>query len=136
MAGHVEVNPKQSDRSLGELFGQLTSDVGTLLRKEVALARLETKEELQRAGKAGGMLGGAAVVGILAAIMLSFALAWLLDSWMHPALAFAIVGVLWVAVAAVLYGRGRTQLKSVNPVPEQTVETLKEDLAWARAQKS
>lgn len=136
MARQMDTASAPSDLTLGELFGKLTSDLGTLLRKEVELARLETTDELRRAGRAGGMLGGAAVVALLAAVMASFALAWLLDSWMHPALAFAIVAVLWGAVAGLLYERGRERLRQVNPVPENTVETLKEDVAWARARKS
>jgi len=132
----VETQPKQAERSLGELFGQFTSDMTQLFRKEVQLAKLETKEEVQRAGRAGGALGAAGAAGYLALIMLSFALAWLLDEWMHPAFAFLIVGVLWGIVAAVLYSKGRQQLKQVNPVPEQTVDTIKEDIAWARAQNS
>lgn len=136
MADDLETMPKQADRSLGELFGQLTSDTGELIRKEVQLARVELKEEAQRAGKAGGMLAGAGVVALLAAIALTFALAWLLDEWMPRALAFLIVGVLWLIVAAALYGRGRAEMKNVKPVPEQTVTTLKEDVQWARAQKN
>lgn len=136
MADDLETMPKQADRSLGELFGQLTADTGELIRKEVQLARVELKEEAQRAGRAGGMLAGAGVVGLLAAIALTFALAWLLDEWMPRPLAFLIVGVVWLIVAAVLYGRGRTEMKTIKPVPEATVTTLKEDVQWARAQKS
>lgn len=126
----------RDDRPLGALFGQLTSDVSQLMRKEVQLARVELHEEAKRAGRAGGMLGGAAGLGLLAAVMLSFALAWLLDRWMATALAFLIVGVAWAIGAAVLLRAGRAALAAVDPVPEQTVETLKEDVAWARAQRS
>jgi F0F1-type ATP synthase assembly protein I len=106
------------------------------MRKEVELAKVETKEEVSRAGKAGGMLGGGAFAGYFALLFLSFALAWLLDEWMHTALAFLIVGLLYAVVAAVLVVRGRARLQSVNPVPQQTVETLKEDVQWAKAQRS
>lgn len=136
MARSMETTSTPPERSIGELFGKLTGDLGTLLRKEVELAKVETAEEFRRASKAGGMLGGAAVVGLLAAIMASFALAWLLDSWMHPALAFLIVAAAWTALAAALFARGRDELRKVRPVPEETVETLKEDTAWASARKS
>jgi F0F1-type ATP synthase assembly protein I len=136
MAIDPAVTPKQPERSLGELFGQLTSDLSQLFRKEVELAKLETKEEVQRAGKAGGMIGAAAATGYLALILVSFALGWLLDEWMHTALAFLLVGALWAIAATVLYSRGRQHMKQINPVPEQTVQTLKEDVAWARAQTS
>ncbi len=128
--------PKQADLSLGELFGKLTADVGGLFRKEIQLVKLETKEEAARAGKAAGVLGGAAVVAYLAAILLSFAVVWALGEVMHLALAFLLVGAVYVVVAAVLASMGRARMKQVQPVPEQTVETLKEDVAWARAQRN
>ena len=134
--GDLSVEPLQPDKSLSELFSTMTSDLSTLMRKEVELAKVETKEEVSRAGKAGGMLGGGAFAGYFALLFLSFALAWLLDEWMHTALAFLIVGLLYAVVAAVLVVRGRARLQSVNPVPQQTVETLKEDVQWAKAQRS
>ncbi|MCI3949544.1 MAG: phage holin family protein [Acidimicrobiales bacterium] len=132
----LPTEPKAPEKSLGQLFSELTSDLSTLMRKEVELAKVETKQEVSRAGKAGGMLGGGAFAGYFALLFLSFALAWLLDEWMHTALAFLIVGLLYGVVAAVLVVRGRARLQSVNPVPTQTVETLKEDVQWAKAQRS
>ena len=132
----LPTEPKAPEKSLGQLFSELTSDLSTLLRKEVELAKVETKEEASRAAKAGGMLGGGAFAGWFALLFLSFAVAWLLDEWLHTALAFLIVGLVYAGVAAVLVLRGRARLQSVNPVPSQTVETLKEDVQWARAQRS
>jgi F0F1-type ATP synthase assembly protein I len=127
--------PKRPEASLGELFTQMTADLGTLLRQEVELAKVETKEELGRAAEAGGMLTGGLVAAHLAAIVLSFALAWLLDEWMATAMAFLIVGVIWAVVAAGLVLAGRRRLRDVQPLPE-TVGSLKEDVAWAKAQRS
>jgi len=67
--------------------------------------------------------------------MLSFALAWLLDQGLNTALSFAIVGLLWVIAAAVLVTTGRRKLAALKTLP-QTKETIKEDVAWAKAQKS
>jgi hypothetical protein len=64
------------------------------------------------------------------------ALAWLINQDMNRALAFAIVGLLYAAAAGVLATRARNQAKSINPIPQQTVETLKEDVQWAKAQRS
>jgi uncharacterized membrane protein YqjE len=138
MAGDpgLQTEPKAPERSLGELFGDMTSEVSTLMRKEVELAKVELKEEVSKAGKAGGMLGGGAVTAYFALLFLSFALAWLLDEWMHTALAFLIVAVLYGIAAAVLLSKGRNEIKQVQPVPRQTAETLREDVEWARAQKS
>ena len=127
--------PKAPDRSLGELLSEMTGDLSTLMRKEVELAKIEVKEEASRAGKAGGMLGAGAVAAHFALLFASFALAWLLDEVMHPALAFLVVGVLYAIAAAILLSRGREQIKQVQ-APKQTIETLKEDVEWARAQKS
>jgi hypothetical protein len=132
----LSVEPLQPDKSLAELFSAMTSDLSTLMRKEVELAKVETRDEVSRAAKASGMLAGGAVAAYMALIFASFALAWLLDKWMPRALAFAIVAVVYAVAAAVLLSRGRGRLREVNPVPQQTVETLKEDVQWARAQRT
>lgn len=118
--------------SLGELVGNLSRDMTTLVRQELQLARIEIKEELSRSSRAGGMLGGTAFAGYLAVVMVSFAIAWGLAEVMPPGLAFLIVGIVYAAVGYGLYQRGREELKQVRPVPEQTIETLKEDAEWAR----
>jgi uncharacterized membrane protein YqjE len=132
----LRTEPKQADKSLGELFGEMTREVSDLMRKEVELAKVEIKEEVGRAGKAGSMLGAGAGAGYFALLFVSLALAWLLDQAMPIALAFFLVGLLYGIAAAVLITRGREQMKHVDPVPRQTVETLKEDAEWARAQRS
>lgn len=125
--------PRRPDASLGELFGEMTHDITTLFRKEIELAKLEMREEITRTARGGGMFAGAAVAGWLALLFLSLALAWLLDQAMNRALAFAIVGVLWVIIGAVLATRAKREIKNVKPLP-QTVETLKEDVTWAKQQ--
>jgi uncharacterized membrane protein YqjE len=130
------LEPKEPDASLGELFGRFTSNMSELFRKEVALARVETKEEVSKAAKGGGMAAGGGLIAYLCLVFLSLALAALLNEWMHPAWAFLIVAVLHGVIAGILIAVGRQRLKEVNPVPEQTVETLKEDVEWAKAQRS
>lgn len=120
------------DRSLGELFGDVTRDMGTLVRQEIELAKVEIKEEVSRAGRAGGMLGGTAIAALMALLLLSFAAAWGLSELVPEGVAFLIVGLAYAAVAAVLYTKGRAELQNVNPVPEQTIDTLKEDAQWAK----
>jgi uncharacterized membrane protein YqjE len=123
-------------RSLGEIVGDLSTDLTTLVKQELTLARTELKEEAAKAGKGAGMLGGAGVAGLLALMLGSFALAYLLDNWMPVELAFLIVTLLWAIVGAVLAARGRKELKNANPQLPETQQTLKEDAAWARAQKN
>jgi len=127
--------PKRPDASLGELFSEMTSNLSTLFRQEVQLAKTEAREEVAQGGKAGAMFGAAGVAGWLALLLLSLALAWLLDQAMNTALAFAIVGVLWVIAAAIFASRGRAMLGNVRGLPE-TRETIKEDVEWAKAQKN
>ncbi|CAM3826117.1 phage holin family protein [Nocardioides zeicaulis] len=124
------------ERSLGQIVGDLTHDMTTLVKQELDLARTEMKQEAARAGKGAGMLGGAGVAGLLALILASFALSYLLDNWMPVELAFLLTTLLWAIVAAVLAARGRAELKKSNPQLPKTQQTLKEDAAWARAQKS
>jgi uncharacterized membrane protein YqjE len=128
------VDVRADDRSVGELMGDLARDLGQLVRQELELAKVEIKEELAKTGKAGGILGGTAVAAYMALVLLSFAAAYGLDAVMPTGFAFLIVGLVYAAVAAVLYGKGRQELRNVRPVPEQTVETLKEDVQWAKQQ--
>jgi uncharacterized membrane protein YqjE len=133
MAGATE--PLQADKSLGDLFGDLTSDLSRLFRQEVELAKTEAREEIKRASRASAMFAGAGVGGWMALLFLSLGLAWLLDQALNTALAFAIVGVLWALIALVLAASGKKQLATVEPLPV-TVHSLKEDVEWAKTQKS
>jgi uncharacterized membrane protein YqjE len=126
---------RRSDASLGDLFSEMTSELSQLFRQELELAKVEMKEEARRAGRGVGMLSGTAVAALLALLLLSFAAAWGLAEVMPTAVGFVIVGVIYAAVAAVLFARGRRELEQVR-APEQTIETLKEDVSWARAQKN
>jgi hypothetical protein len=128
--------PKEPDASLGELFGRLTRDLGQLFRQEVNLAKAETKEEAGRAAKAAGLLVAGGLIAYLSLVFASLALAaWIADE-LHPAVACLIVMGIHAVIAAVLIAIGRRRLATVDPVPRETVETLQEDMAWARAQKS
>lgn len=123
-------------RSLGEIVGDIATDLSTLVKQEMELARTELKQEAAKAGKGAGMLGGAGVAGLLTLLFASWALTFLLDNWMPIELAALITTLLWAIVAAILAITGRKALKSTNPQLPQTQRTLKEDAAWARAQKS
>jgi hypothetical protein len=134
-AAQPTTEPKRPEASLGELVAEMSSDLSTLFRKEIELAKTEARDELRQAGKAGGMLGGAALAAWLALLLLSLALAWLLDQAMNTALAFAIVGVLWAVAALILQRSGRAALAGVRGLPT-TRDTIKEDVEWAKAQKN
>jgi hypothetical protein len=127
--------PKRPEASLGELVSEMSSELSTLFRKEIELAKTEARDELKQAGKASGMFGGAALAGWMAVLLLSLALAWLLDQAMNTALAFAIVGVVWAVAAFILLRAGRNAFARVRGLPT-TRDTIKEDVEWAKAQKS
>jgi Na+/melibiose symporter-like transporter len=124
------------DRSVGQLLGDVTRELQALVRKELELARAETKEELQRAGAAGKRFGVAGLAGYLAVVMLSFAAAWALTALMPTGWAFFAVGVVLAAVAAAMALQGRRRLREFHPVPQETAETLKEDVQWLKSRKS
>jgi uncharacterized membrane protein YqjE len=124
------------DRSLGQIVSDVTQDLSALVKQEMELARTELKQEAAKAGKGAGLLGGAGVAGHLVLIFASLALTFLLDNWMPLELAFLITAIIWGIVAAVLAVNGRKALRESNPQLPQTQQTLKEDAAWARAQKS
>jgi uncharacterized membrane protein YqjE len=128
--------PLEADKSLGELLSRLTKDFSNLVSTQVDLAKLEIKEEVARAGKGAGMLTGGAVAAYLSLLLLSFAAAWGLSEVMATGFAFLILGAVWLVVAGVLLMSGRNELKSVDPIPQQTKAELQEDVAWARQQRT
>ena len=126
-------------RSIGEIVGDISEDMSTLIKQEMDLAKSELKQEVSKIGKGAGMFGGAGLAGHFALFFLSFALAYTLDNWMPVELAALIVGLVWAAAAAVLAIRGRNEIKEANPqLPTTTTtqRTLKEDVRWATTQKS
>jgi uncharacterized membrane protein YqjE len=126
----------EDTRSLGSIVGDITTDLSTLVRQEMELAKTELKQEISKAGKGAGMLGGAGFAGYMTLLFLSLALTWLLDNWMPLELAALITAVLWGIAAAVLAVTGRKKLQESNPQLPQTQQSLKEDAQWVKAQKS
>lgn len=118
--------------SLGELISEAASDLQKLFRQEVDLAKAELREEGVKAGKAAAMLGAAALAGLMVIVLASFALVYALANVMDAGWAALIVAALWAVAGAVLFVLGRNRMREVDPKPEQTIETLKEDAQWAR----
>ena len=123
-----------SQVSVGELVGKVTTDLSTLMRQEFALAKAELTEEAKKAGKGAGALGAAGYLGYLASIFASLTLMFLLDLFLPIWAAALIVTALYGLIAFVLFSKGKKQMKTVDPTPRQTVETLKEDVQWAKDQ--
>jgi hypothetical protein len=111
--------------SVGELVGNVTRDLSTLMRQELALAQAELKAEAGKTGKAAGALGAAGFAGYMALLFLSISLWWALGHLIGNGWSALVVAVLWGIVGAVLYSSGRKKLREVHPTPERTVDTLK-----------
>jgi hypothetical protein len=121
------------DRPVGDLVKQLAGQTSTLVRQEIDLAKAEMSQKATTAGKGAGLLGGAAVVGLSAAGSLTACLILALGEVIPDWLAALIVALLMGAIAAVLALQGRNRIRAATPpVPEQTVETVKEDVEWAK----
>lgn len=118
--------PEVSGRSVGELIGEVTTDLTNLMRQELDLAKAEVKQEVTTAGKAAGMLGAAGFAGYMVALFLSIALWWALANGMDEGWAALVVAAIWGVAAAVLAVLGRSRLRQVNPKPERTVQTLQQ----------
>jgi len=123
---------RAEERSLSELLSEVTTEIATLFRQEVELAKAETSREVSRAAKAGAMLGAAGVIGFLALILVAFAAAWGLAEVLTTGVAFLIVAVVFGIVAAAVASAGKKKIATVDPVPTQTVQTLKTDVQVAK----
>jgi uncharacterized membrane protein YqjE len=131
----AELNDSQGERPVGELLKQLSDEATTLVRKEIELAKAEMAEKGKKAGLGAGMFGGAAVIGLLALGALTACLILALDTAMAGWLAALIVAVVYAVIAGVLALLGKEKTQEVAPpVPEQTVESVKEDVQWAKTQ--
>lgn len=132
-AGGAHARPAQAtgrhedvgEVSLGQLVGDVTRDLSTLMRQELALARAELKQEASKTAKGAGAMGGAGFAGYMTVLFLSVALWWALSHLVGHGWSALIVAVVWGIVAAVLAAVGRRKFREVNPTPERTVDTLK-----------
>lgn len=125
------------ERSIGELFGELSQDIGLLVRQEAQLAKTEMQTKLSRVTgdllplAAGGVVALVGGLAITAAIILL-----LIDPiGVKPWLAALIVGVVLGLIGWMMLQRGLKDLKRTDPTPRRTVETIKEDIQWAKEQR-
>lgn len=123
------------NRSLGDLLAELSRETGQLVRKEIELA---TTEMTAKARKAGAQVGVAAAGGALihagVLVLLAMLVIALSEMGLEPWLAALIVGVVTIVIGYVLVNRGLAGLKHTSIVPQQTIETLKEDARWTTRQ--
>lgn len=126
-------HPDVSNVSVGQIVGEVLGDLSTLMRQEIELAKAEVRAEAKKAGKGVGMLGAAGLAGYFVLLFASLTLMFVLDNLLGGlGWSALVVTLLWGVAAAVLASRGRRELSQVNPKPEQTMQTLKEDVQWAK----
>jgi hypothetical protein len=113
-------------------MGEIAADLSSLMRQEVELAKAEVKAEVSKAGKAAGMLGGAGFAGYMVLLLGSFTIAYAIGDRIGFGWGTLIVTLIWAVAAAVLAVVGRKKLSNINPKPELTTESIKEDVQWAR----
>ena len=123
-------NPR--DLTVGELLRRLADQTTRLVRAEIALARTEMTDKLRVYARAGGALGAAALLGLGAFGALTTVIIAALALAMPVWAAALIVTVVYGAIAAVLTVRGQSVLREANPVPTETLESTKEDVAWTK----
>jgi uncharacterized membrane protein YqjE len=122
------------DRVTADLMRDLSDQTTTLIRKEIELAKVELDAKRKKATLGAGMFGAAGLVGLFAFGALTACLILVLATFLEPWLAALIVAVVYGAVAGVLALRGKKEVKAATPpVPEQAVDSTKEDLEWVKA---
>jgi hypothetical protein len=129
------MDAKSDDRSLGQLFGDLSRQLGTLVQKEIQLAKTEVTSRVTTVSRDAAMLGagGALAYGALLIALVAVSLL-LWELGVSPWLAFLLVALVVGVIAAVLIQRGRAELQKTDLAPRQTIETVKEDAEWAKQQ--
>ena len=125
----------RDERSLGDLFSDLSRETTTLVRQEVQLAKAELTQSATEAARGIGMLVAGGAVAYAGLLFLLLAIVYgLVDAGWDAWLSALVVGLVVVAIGAVLVLRARESLKPANLAPQKTVETLKEDAEWAKEQ--
>jgi hypothetical protein len=125
------------ERSLGELFGELSQDMGLLVRQEAQLAKTEMQTKLTKVTGDLVSLAAGGVVALLGGLAITAAIILLLIDpiGVKPWLAALIVGVVLGLIGWMMLQRGLKDLKRTDPTPRRTVETIKEDIQWAKEQR-
>jgi hypothetical protein len=121
--------------STGHLVAEVATDISTLFRQEVALAKAELREEAAKAGRGMGMFAGAGGAAYFATLFALLAAMFGLAEVLAPGWASLVVAAVLGIVAAVLALAGRGTVRTVHPTPTRTVQTLREDVQWAQSRR-
>lgn len=127
----MSTNP---ERSFSGLLDDIVGNVQGIIRSEVRLARAEIQEETTKAAKAAGALGSGAVLAVYAIGFLFLTCLFALEIVMRPWLAALIVALVVGTAAAILLNHGIKRIRQVEPRPDKTIDTIKENFEWAKNQ--
>jgi VIT1/CCC1 family predicted Fe2+/Mn2+ transporter len=137
MATRNESDNELRERPIGDVARELTSDLSLLVRQEIELAKAEMAEKGRTAAPGLGMFGGAGIVALCAAGALTAFLVLVFSLFLPEWAAALLVGAVLAAVAYLLARQGKERVAEAGkPVPEQTIETMKEDVEWAKTRAS
>jgi uncharacterized membrane protein YqjE len=123
-----------SGESLGETITGIVKDLQEIIRGEVQLAKTEIKEDAGQMGKALGMVGAAALLGLTGFIFLMLGVTYLLNKSLEMWVSAGIVGLALLIIGAIVGMAGKSQMQQANFKPDQTIESVKEDKEWASRQ--
>jgi len=116
----MSTDPRQ-ERTLGQLVASATNDIATLVRGEIALAKLEVSAQLKKAGRGGGLLAAAGVIVFYAVYFIFTTLVEVLDIWLPRWAAYLIITVFMLLVAGILAWLGIRTMKTVDPTPKKAI---------------
>ncbi|GAA6527575.1 phage holin family protein [Intrasporangium sp. DVR] len=128
----MSTDPRQ-ERTLGQLVASATQDMSTLVRGEIALAKAEVSGQLKKAGKGGGLLAGAAIIGFYSVYFIFTTLVEVLDIWLPRWAAYLIITVLMLLIAGILAMVGIRKMKTVEPTPKKAVAEAQQTVAALKA---
>jgi hypothetical protein len=126
------MDTRRDDRSLGELFAELSRETSALVRQEVNLAKAEMTQKAREVGKDAGYMAAGGAVAYAGFLVILAALVLLIGLWIPMWVSALIVGVIVAGVGGFLALRGKDRLTKTSMAPEQTVDTLKENVRWAK----
>lgn len=127
-----QVAKVKDERSLGDLFSELATETGTLIRHEVALAQSELTEKAARAGKNIGYLAAGGAVAFTAVLALTAAAILILSIWMPAWLSALLIGIVAGIAGYLMISSALEGLRRTDPMPRETIETIKEDAEWLK----
>ena len=137
MVTRNEKDNELRERPIGEVAKELTSDLSLLVRQEIELAKAEMAQKGRTAAPGLGMFGGAGIVALCAAGAITAFLVLVFSLFLPDWAAALIVGAVLAAIASLLIRQGKERVADAGkPVPEHTIETVKEDVEWAKTRAS